>query len=673
MIRSTLLDRRVLRLFAAAALLAAATHPALAQPAPDPFRGLYRETISDPPAPAKAASNPLARSPAPTVVRNGYVSVQVNVDAQGDNIVGDAANEPSIAVRPGHPEQMVIGWRQFDTTASNFRQAGWGYSHDGGATWTFPGVLEPGAFRSDPVLDFDAEGEIFYQSLEVVGSSGPDLFLTDVWRSQDAGVTWSPPVPAFGGDKNWMAIDRTGGSGHGNVYATWGINPLNIRPCVGTQCCDTQVPLCCQDSVCCNNTICADFKSNTWSKDNGASFPRAFDFDPDDLLRMWLGWTTIAVGPDGRVYFAGQGQDVANGGTSLTPGPIHIERSDDLELPTTVEPTFTLSQVRMGGVTGFQEAPNPAGLLGQVEIDVDHSDGPHRGYVYVLTTIMPDTGGDPSEIYIIRSTDGGATWTEPIRVNDDPAGNWQWFGTQSVSPDGRIDAVWNDNRASGDASVTETYYAYSWDAGDTWHGQIPISPAWNSHLGWPNQNKIGDYYDMVSDETGADLAYAATFNGEQDVYYARIYPDCDGNGVSDVTDLAGDAAHDLDGNRILDRCQGLVLGPPRPGLAGRDNTFEAAGQIDPGEGVRFFWSDREGSGAVPGCPGVSLGIERPRRLGQEAGVPAGGYAATDARVAAGFAGRTLYYQALNVDQCMVSNVVAFDYPPRWATGNVEKD
>ena len=41
---------------------------------------------------------------------------------------------------------------------------------------------------------------------------------------------------------------------------------------------------------------------------------------------------------------------------------------------------------------------------------------------------------------------------------------------------------------------------------------------------FPNQNKIGDYYTLVSDETGAHVVYAATFNGEQDVYYLRVFP-----------------------------------------------------------------------------------------------------------------------------------------------------
>src|SRR6266480_3804708 len=35
-----------------------------------------------------------------------FVSYQVNVDAQGHNILGDAANEPSIAVDPTAPNKM---------------------------------------------------------------------------------------------------------------------------------------------------------------------------------------------------------------------------------------------------------------------------------------------------------------------------------------------------------------------------------------------------------------------------------------------------------------------------------------------------------------------------------------------------------------------------------------
>lgn len=75
--------------------------------------------------------------------------IQVNVDALGRNIPGDAANEPSIAVDPTDPRRMAIGWRQFDTISSNFREAGWAFSRDSGQSWTFPGVIQNGTFRSE--------------------------------------------------------------------------------------------------------------------------------------------------------------------------------------------------------------------------------------------------------------------------------------------------------------------------------------------------------------------------------------------------------------------------------------------------------------------------------------------------------------------------------------------
>ena len=143
-----------------------------------------------------------------------------------------------------------------------------------------------------------------------------------------------------------------------------------------------------------------------------------------------------------------------------------------------------------------------------------------------------------------------------MRINDDPAGTnaWQWFGTLSVAPNGRLDVVWNDTRNSGQVNLSELYYAYSTDAAISWSVNAPVSPVFDSHVGWPNQNKLGDYYDMISDQAGASLAYAATFNGEQDVYFLRL-GDCDDNGIHDGEELADGSAADINGNGILDRCE----------------------------------------------------------------------------------------------------------------------
>ncbi|HET9605935.1 MAG TPA: hypothetical protein VFO87_02720, partial [Nitrospira sp.] len=142
------------------------------------------------------------------------MSYQVNVDANGQNIVGDAANEPSITVDPTNHNKMAIGWRQFDTLSSNFRQAGWGYTTDGGVSWTFPGVLQPNVFQSDPVLLSDDTGRFFYLSLL-------ESLFTNLWRSLNGGQFWGNLGLATGGDKQWFAIDNTGSVGHGFQYQAW--------------------------------------------------------------------------------------------------------------------------------------------------------------------------------------------------------------------------------------------------------------------------------------------------------------------------------------------------------------------------------------------------------------------------------------------------------------------
>jgi hypothetical protein len=182
--------------------------------------------------------------------------------------------------------------------------------------------------------------------------------------------------------------------------------------------------------------------------------------------------------------------------------------------------------------------------------------------------VAPENGDDPLEVIFVRSTDGGHTWSEPVRVNDDlrVTNAWQWFGTMSVSPHGRIDVVFNDTRNSGVANMSELFYTFSHDAGVTWAPNVPVSPMFDSHIGWPKQNKLGDYYDMISDDAGVNIAYAATFNGEQDVYFLRIEQDCNGNGLTDVDEILSGSLPDCDANFNPDECDpdfdsdGLVNG-----------------------------------------------------------------------------------------------------------------
>src|ERR1700758_319587 len=120
------------------------------------------EKYDNPPAIAAPA---LRISPALVFQFGPYTSYQVNVDANGNNKTGDAANEPSICIDPTDGNRMSIGWRQFNSVASNFREAGFAYTTNGGTRWVAPGVLQNNVFRSDPVLNSDTTGRFVYLSL----------------------------------------------------------------------------------------------------------------------------------------------------------------------------------------------------------------------------------------------------------------------------------------------------------------------------------------------------------------------------------------------------------------------------------------------------------------------------------------------------------------------------
>jgi hypothetical protein len=133
--------------------------------------------------------------------------------------------------------------------------------------------------------------------------------------------------------------------------------------------------------------------------------------------------------------------------------------------------------------------------------------------------------------------------------------------------------VWNDTRGSADSTQSALYYSSSNDGGTTWSANEQASPVWSSTVGWPNQNKIGDYYHMISRVDGADLAWAATFNGGEDVYYLHI--------ASGTTDVANDR---LPTRRLSGAPNPLSLATtirfetPAPGGRAKLEVFDASGR-----------------------------------------------------------------------------------------------
>ena len=101
---------------------------------------------------------------------------------------------------------------------------------------------------------------------------------------------------------------------------------------------------------------------------------------------------------------------------------------------------------------------NPGGLAGQIFLAVDRSGGPTNNNIYMVASVSP-FGGNGTDVMFSRSTDGGATFSAPHRINDDPVNpnKWHWFGTIGVAPNGRIDSVWNWTREMLRITPTRSY------------------------------------------------------------------------------------------------------------------------------------------------------------------------------------------------------------------------
>jgi hypothetical protein len=123
--------------------------------------------------------------------------------------------------------------------------------------------------------------------------------------------------------------------------------------------------------------------------------------------------------------------------------------------------------------------------------------------VYAGTPENSSTTG-VADMVVQRSTDGGQTWTPPLAINDDkPEQHATSFYPQvAVAPNGRVDAVWLDNRDLGDFRF-HVRYTYSTDAGATWAPNVQVTDrpldynfgiSYNSDLRYPPGVASTKYY-----------------------------------------------------------------------------------------------------------------------------------------------------------------------------------
>jgi hypothetical protein len=416
------------------------------------------------------------------------------------------ANEVHVAVNPLDPDNLVAAAKDYTIgTAAPCGEpgargtynvwAGYYWSTDGGHTWGnglmpgYPGGL-PGSVSlltgyqcsSDPVVAFDGLGHAHYLGLAYQGftPAGTLVSTNMLWlaTSLDGGATWPVilkvaelPYPAFFNDKEWFAIDPVTNI----ATVTW----TEFLP-VAT---NIMVARCVLGEAC--------------------SPPLAITLPFVESVQG----SAPAVGPDGTVHVVWN--DYRSRCIRYTSAPLG---SAFLVPDRCIAPNVQF----VGGQpnSGYRTPSMPA-------VAVDRSGGPHDNHVYVAWT---DGRSDASDIYAVRSPDGGATWTAAFRVNGDPLGRSNFFPAVGVAPSGRADIAFYDRRDDPANRFNLLYLASSTDGGLTWPntrvGEVPFDGTGCYHQ--QGFSFIGDYIGVASTDANAFPVWADSRNGRCDVYTAIV-------------------------------------------------------------------------------------------------------------------------------------------------------
>jgi hypothetical protein len=124
---------------------------------------------------------------------------------------------------------------------------------------------------------------------------------------------------------------------------------------------------------------------------------------------------------------------------------------------------------QVNGIQGYLPQKQNIRVNGLPQIEIDLSGGERDGWIYIVTTQknFGAAGSDP-DIILHRSTDGGITWSNPVRVNQDELNNGriQYFPAITIDKSGGINILYYDDRLTTSDS-TGVFLSRSTDGGLT--------------------------------------------------------------------------------------------------------------------------------------------------------------------------------------------------------------
>lgn len=141
------------------------------------------------------------------------------------------------------------------------------------------------------------------------------------------------------------------------------------------------------------------------------------------------------------------------------------------------------------------------------------SDPTGKNVVAVWTSTMNGPGSDgDDDVWAVISRDYGATWTKPIRVNDNTARSRQIQAWAAADAYGRIHVAWTDLRNGADQYAV--YYASTLD--DKFGPNVEVTDKRSRASGF-----YGDYKGITIDGNDVLMTWVDSRSGRPEIYFTR--------------------------------------------------------------------------------------------------------------------------------------------------------
>jgi len=430
-----------------------------------PVQPMYR------PAPAKFTGTKVFTNKGILISDSPDVPVTTNVNTESENsIFGDPGDKTHVLESNNSTPQP--------STGSTYG-ADWYNSFDGGTTWNGSYQGAGANNDGDPSACINLTGRYFVGYID--GAGGQSVSYSD-----NQGSTWTAvKVQSGSTDKNHLWVDNSPSSPYkGNLYDGWmdGANEISTSRSItnGTSWETSQ-------------RISSAIISG--GQKQGVNFKTGPNGEVYSAFAVYMSWPN----DEGAIGFTKS----LDGGATWAPATSIISN---------------IKGIRNSGVPENQRVNSFPSMA------CDISNGPYRGNLYICWTNHGVPGvntGNDIDCYMIKSTDGGTTWSAPIRINQDPIGQGKTHYFPWVTCDqanGYVSVVFYDNRDVTSAQA-ETFMAYSTDGCSTFTdmkvSDVSWTPAPIPHMA---TKYFGDYlgitaYDGRVYPTWTDnrLGYAMTY------------------------------------------------------------------------------------------------------------------------------------------------------------------